>query len=67
VQEQIPSIAQRVDVARRVEEKINEFPMRQVEALVRGVTERELRLIVKLGYVLGGLIGAVSAGLALLF
>jgi hypothetical protein len=67
VQEQIPSIAQRIDVARRVEEKINEFPMRQIEALVRGVTERELRLIVKLGYVLGGLIGAVSAGLAMLF
>jgi len=67
VQEQIPSIAQGVDVARRVEEKINEFPMRQIEALVRGVTERELRLIVKLGYVLGGLIGAVSAALAMLF
>lgn len=67
IQEQIPSIAQRIDIAKRVEQKINEFPMPQLEALVRGVTERELKLIVKLGYVLGGVIGAVSAGIALLF
>jgi uncharacterized membrane protein YheB (UPF0754 family) len=67
IQEQVPSIAQRIDIAGRVEQKIREFPMPQLEALVRGVTERELKLIVKLGYVLGGMIGAVSAGIALLF
>jgi uncharacterized membrane protein YheB (UPF0754 family) len=67
LQDQVPSIAQRIDIARRVEQKINEFPMPQLEALIRGVTERELKLIVKLGYVLGGMIGAVSAGIALLF
>jgi uncharacterized membrane protein YheB (UPF0754 family) len=67
IQEQVPSIAQRVDIAGRVEQKIREFPMPQLESIIRGVTERELKLIVKLGYVLGGLIGAVSAGIALLF
>lgn len=67
IQEQVPSIAQRIDIAQRVEQKIREFPTAQVEALVRGVTERELKLIVKLGYVLGGLIGMLSAGIALLF
>jgi uncharacterized membrane protein YheB (UPF0754 family) len=67
VQDQVPPIAQRIDIAGRVEQKIREFPMSQLEALVRGVTERELKLIVKLGYVLGGMIGAVSAGIALLF
>jgi uncharacterized membrane protein YheB (UPF0754 family) len=67
VQEQVPSIAQRLNIAARVEQKILEFPPQQVEALVKGVTERELKLIVKLGYVLGGLIGMVSAGIALLF
>ncbi|HEX6132963.1 MAG TPA: DUF445 family protein [Longimicrobiales bacterium] len=67
IQDQVPSILRRVDIAARVEQKINEFPMQQVEALVRGVTERELKLIVKLGYVLGGLIGLASAGIALLF
>jgi uncharacterized membrane protein YheB (UPF0754 family) len=67
IQEQVPSIAQRIDIAQRVEQKIKEFPTAQVEAIVRGVTERELKLIVKLGYVLGGLIGMMSAGIALLF
>jgi uncharacterized membrane protein YheB (UPF0754 family) len=67
VQEQVPSIAQRLNIAQRVEQKILEFPPQQVEALIKGVTERELKLIVKLGYVLGGFIGMVSAGIALLF
>jgi uncharacterized membrane protein YheB (UPF0754 family) len=67
IQEQVPAIAQRLDIAQRVEQKILEFPTPQLEALVRGVTERELKLIVKLGYVLGGMIGTVSALIALLF
>jgi uncharacterized membrane protein YheB (UPF0754 family) len=67
IQEQVPSIAQRLDVAQRVENKILEFPTPQLEALVRGVTERELQLIVRLGYVLGGFIGLVSASIALFF
>lgn len=67
IQEQVPAIAQKLDIAQRVEAKILEFPTPQLEALVRGVTERELRLIIKLGYVLGAVIGSVSAGIALLF
>ncbi|MBI4543930.1 MAG: DUF445 family protein [Gemmatimonadetes bacterium] len=58
LQEQVPSIAQRVDIAGRIEQKILDYPMEKVEELIRGLTERELRLIVRLGYVLGGLIGA---------
>ncbi|HSH45543.1 MAG TPA: DUF445 family protein [Longimicrobiales bacterium] len=57
VQEQVPSLARRVDVAGRVERKILEFPMHKVEELVRGVTERELKLIIYLGYALGAFIG----------
>ncbi|MEX0907782.1 MAG: DUF445 family protein [Gemmatimonadota bacterium] len=67
LQDHVPAVAHRLDIAGRVEQKILEFPTSQLEALVRGVTERELQLIVRLGYVLGGMIGAVSAGLALLF
>jgi uncharacterized membrane protein YheB (UPF0754 family) len=67
VEEQVPRVVQRLDIAKRVEEKILEFPTAQVEELIRGVTERELILIVRLGYVLGGLIGLVSAGISLLF
>jgi uncharacterized membrane protein YheB (UPF0754 family) len=67
VQEQVPTVVQRLDIAQRVEAKIMDFPTPQLEALVRGVTERELQLIIRLGYVLGAMIGTVSAGIALLF
>ena len=67
LQQQVPPIAQRVDIAKRVEQKILDFPVAQVEALIKGVTERELKLIVQLGYVLGALIGVVSAGISLIF
>jgi uncharacterized membrane protein YheB (UPF0754 family) len=67
IQEQIPPIAQRIDIAGRVQSKILDFPTEQVEALIKGVTERELKLIVRLGYVLGAMIGLVSAGVALAF
>lgn len=66
LQEQVPAIAQRVDIAGRVEQKIMEYPIAQVEALIRGVSERELRLIIQLGYLLGAMIGLVSASLAVL-
>jgi uncharacterized membrane protein YheB (UPF0754 family) len=67
IQEQVPAIAQRVNIARKIEEKILDYPTAQIEALIRGVTERELRLIVRLGYVLGALIGLVSATIAMAF
>ena len=57
IREQVPAVAQRLDIAERVERKILEFPMPKVEELVRGVTQRELQLIVYLGYLLGAIIG----------
>ncbi len=67
LQEQVPAVARRVDVAGKVEQKILDYPMAQVEELVRGITHRELRLIVVLGYVLGAIIGtALVASQALL-
>lgn len=57
LQTQVPDVIQQIDVAGRVEEKVLEFPMDKLEELVRKVTDRELRVIVKLGYVLGALIG----------
>jgi len=61
IQEQVPPIAQQVRIAERVEEKILNFPTEKVEQIVKGVTERELKLIVQLGYVLGAIIGGLSA------
>ena len=66
VQDQVPAVARKVDVAGRVEQKILEFPMARVEELVRGVTERELRLIVYLGYVLGAIIGTALVAVQVL-
>jgi hypothetical protein len=67
LQDQVPSVVHRLDVANRVEQKILEFPTVQVELIIRGVIERELKLIVQLGYLLGACIGFGSAMLALLF
>lgn len=62
LQGQVPELVQRVDVARRVEEKVLAFPTPKMEELVRRVTDRELRLIIKLGYVLGAIIGLALVG-----
>ena len=59
MQSQIPAVVARLDVARRVEEKVRDFPVARMEELVRRVTERELRTIVYLGYALGAFIGCI--------
>ena len=63
LQTQVPDVVERIDVARRVEEKVLEFPTQKMEELVRRVTERELRIIIRLGYVLGAGIGMISVAL----
>lgn len=57
LQTQVPTVVERIDVARRVEEKVLHFPTARMEDIVRRVTDRELKLIVRLGYVLGAIIG----------
>jgi uncharacterized membrane protein YheB (UPF0754 family) len=54
---QVPAVVQQIDVSKRVEEKVLHFPMARLEEIVRKVTDRELVLIVRLGYVLGAIIG----------
>jgi uncharacterized membrane protein YheB (UPF0754 family) len=63
MQGQVPDVVRRIDVARRVEDKVRAFPTARLEELVKRVTHRELRLIVRLGYVLGGVIGAALVGI----
>jgi uncharacterized membrane protein YheB (UPF0754 family) len=63
LQTQVPTVVERIDVARRVEEKVLHFPTAKLEEIVRRVTDRELRLIVNIGYVLGAFIGAATVGL----
>lgn len=57
LQTQVPAVVERIDIAGRVEEKILHFPTSRMEEIVRRVTDRELRLIVRLGYLLGAIIG----------
>lgn len=59
LQAQVPALVRKLDVARRVEDKVLHFPVERMEELVRRVTDRELRTIVRLGYALGAFIGLV--------
>jgi len=57
LQTQVPTVIEQIDIAGRVEQKVLDFPPAKMEELVRKVTHKELRIIVRLGYVLGGFIG----------
>ncbi|TVP73511.1 MAG: DUF445 family protein [Gemmatimonadales bacterium] len=59
---QVPAVVETLDVERRVEEKVRTFPTSRMEEIVRRVTERELRLIIRLGYLLGAIIGGILVG-----
>lgn len=58
--EKLPTLLETVDIPAMVERKVLGFSTQRVEDLVRGVTQRELNLIVQLGYVLGAAIGAAQ-------
>jgi hypothetical protein len=60
VQDQIPRVVEQIRVPEMVEQKVLGFSTQRMEEIVRNVTQRELDLIVQLGYVLGGLVGAAA-------
>jgi uncharacterized membrane protein YheB (UPF0754 family) len=57
---QVPVLVQRFDIQAMVERKVLAFSTERVEELIRGVIERELKVIVRLGWVLGAFIGLMS-------
>ena len=57
---QVPILVQRFDIQAMVERKVLAFSTERVEELIRGVIERELKVIVRLGWVLGAFIGLMS-------
>ena len=65
-QEQIPRIVQQLHVQEMVEQKVLGFSTQRMEEIVRTVTQRELDLIVRLGYVLGAMVGMIAFGVNLL-
>jgi len=60
VQEQIPRVVEQIGVPEMVEQKVLGFSTQRMEQIVRGVTQRELDLIVRLGYLLGGIVGTIA-------
>src|SRR5579884_3805820 len=67
VQRQVPAVVSRLSVEELVERKILGFSTARMEELIRSVTQRELTLIVRLGYVLGAIVGLAAWGLNALF
>lgn len=57
---QVPGVVAQLSVRDMVEAKVRGFSVQRMEEIIRTVTQRELDLIVKLGYVLGGFVGAVA-------
>jgi uncharacterized membrane protein YheB (UPF0754 family) len=57
---QLPGFLETLDVESMVERKVLGFSTQRVEELVRNVTQRELDVIVRLGYVLGAVIGLAT-------
>lgn len=56
---QVPEVAGRIRISDRISEKIEGFPLQQIESLIREISQRELDLIVRLGYILGAFIGLI--------
>jgi uncharacterized membrane protein YheB (UPF0754 family) len=60
MRDQIPIVVERVDIQRMVEEKVLGFSLERIEQIVRNTTQRELDVIIKLGYALGAVVGAIA-------
>lgn len=67
VEGEVPRVVQQLDVQEMVEQKVLGFSTERMEEIVRNVTQRELTLIVQLGYVLGAIVGTLAFGINLLF
>lgn len=59
-QQQVPRIVEQFNVQDMVEQKVLGFSTARMEEIVKRVTDRELKLIVRLGYVLGGIVGLIA-------
>jgi len=63
LQEQIPQVVERLELPAMVEQKVLGFSTYRMEEIIRGVTHRELQMIVRLGYLLGGMVGLLAFAL----
>lgn len=63
VEHQVPQVVARLSIQEMVEDKVLGFSTERMEEIVRKVTQKELDLIVKLGYLLGAIVGAIAFSL----
>jgi uncharacterized membrane protein YheB (UPF0754 family) len=56
-------VVSQLSVQEMVEQKVLGFSVQRMEEIIRTVTERELRLIVQLGYLLGAIVGLAAFGI----
>ncbi|MEO8452078.1 MAG: DUF445 family protein [Gemmatimonadota bacterium] len=60
VQAELPTVIGRLNVPEMVEQKIMGFSTQLLEDIIRKVAERELKLIIRLGWLLGGIVGLMT-------
>lgn len=60
LERELPRFVEQLDIPAMVERKVLGFSTARIEEIIRGVTQRELTMIVNLGYVLGAVIGLLS-------
>lgn len=60
MERELPKVVEQLDIPAIVERKVLGFSTARIEEIIRGVTQRELNLIVNLGYVLGAVIGVLT-------
>ena len=66
IERQVPVIVARMDIPAMVEQKVLGFSLDRIEEIVRLTTQRELDVIVRLGFLLGGLVGLGAFGVGVL-
>lgn len=66
IERQVPVVVARLDIQTMVEQKVLGFSLDRIEEIVRLTTQRELDIIVRLGFLLGGLVGLAAFGVGLL-
>lgn len=60
LERELPKLVEQLDIPAIVERKVLGFSTARIEEIIRGVTQRELNLIVNLGYLLGAVIGTLT-------
>jgi uncharacterized membrane protein YheB (UPF0754 family) len=60
LERELPKFVEQFDIPGMVERKVLGFSTARIEEIIRAVTQRELTMIVNLGYLLGAIIGVVT-------